>query len=287
MTIQYLQDLSRAAAAVYLYLDPPDGPSALRLVRRYDATFPALPTGTGNHQIYAGPPTGGVLDWHEVLPGTTHWYAPYYLTGATWTLGTAHSITPTIQTHAPTLDSLDAIRERVEVGLNALLADGYLRHPRNQFSVLTAPLVLEDVCFPAVAVHLDQATADQHFVGGYIGSDLVPSGQVSTSEGWWARYQVQVEAWSLNPDERRLLRRALRDILVSGRDVLELIGLMELEVSLADNEDFQSYNAPLYHTVAKLTYLAPDVIWSEATPLRDITFSADITGEAAADALLS
>ena len=62
---------------------------------------------------------------------------------------------------------------------------------------------------------------------------------------------------------------------------------MELEVSLADNEDFQSYNAPLYHTVAKLTYLAPDVIWSEDAPLREIVITDDITGEAAADALLS
>ena len=142
MTIQYLQDLSRAAAAVYLYLDPPDGPSALRLVRRYDATFPALPTGTGNIEVYAGVPTGGILDWHEVVPGAVHWYAPYYLTGATWTLGTAHSITPTIQTHAPTLDSLDVIRERIEVGLNALLADGYLPDPPCEFLPGAAPPVL-------------------------------------------------------------------------------------------------------------------------------------------------
>ena len=282
MTIKYLQDLSRAGAAVYLYLDPPTGPSHLRLVRRYDATFPALPTGTGNVEVYAGPTTGGILDWHEVVPGAVHWYAPYYLTGATWTLGTAHSITPTIQTHAPTLDSLDVIRERIEVGLNALVADGYLRHPRNQFSVLTAPPVLEDACFPAVAVHLDQAVADTHVVGGFIGEDSTEDGLQRETEGWWARYQVQVEAWSLNPDERRLLRRALRDILVSGRDVLELIGLMELEVSLADSEDFQSYNAPLYHTVAKLSYLAPDVVWSEAAPLREIALPLEITGEAAA-----
>ena len=282
MTIKYLQDLSRAAAAVYLYLEPPVGPSHLRLVRRYNQAFPALPTGAGNTEIYAGPLTAGVLDWHEVLPGAVHWYAPYYLTGATWTLGTAHSITPTIQTHAPTLDSLDVLRERVEVGLNALLADGYLRHPRNQFSVLTAPPVLEDACFPAVAVHLDQAVADTHFVGGFIGEDSTEDGLQRETEGWWARYQVQVEAWSLNPDERRLLRRALRDILVAGRDVLELIGLMELEVSLADSEDFQSYNAPLYHTVAKLSYLAPDVVWSESTPLSEIALPLEITGEDAA-----
>ncbi len=285
MAITYLQDLSRAAAAVYLYLDPPSGPSHLRLARRYDDVFPALPSGAGNVEIYAGPLTSGVLDWHEVVPGVPHWYAPYYLTGLTWTRGPARSITPTIQTHAPTRDSLDVIRERVEVGLNALVAAGHLRHPRQHFTVLTAPPVLEDAVFPAVAVHLDQATADQHFIGGFIGNSVTEGGQVRTDEGWWARYQVQVEAWSLNPDERRLLRRALRDILVAGRDVLELIGLLELEVSLADSEDFQSYNAPLYHTVAKLSYLAPDVIWSEAMPLREIIYPTDITGEDAAAAL--
>lgn len=279
MAITYLQNLSRAAAAVYLYLDPPIGPSHLRLVRRYDDDFPASPTGAGNIEIYAGPLTAGVLDWHEVVPGVVHWYAPYYLTGLTWTRGDERSITPTIQTHAPTLDSLDVIRERIEVGLNALLADNHLRHPAQHFSVLTAPPLLEDTVFPAVAVHLNQATTDQHFIGGFIGNSTTEAGQVRIDEGWWSRYQVQIEAWSLNPDERRLLRRAFRDILVAGRDVLELLGLMELEVTWIDDEDFLPNNAPLYHTAAKLSYLSPDVIWSEGAPLREIVYPDDITGE--------
>ncbi|MCK7579799.1 MAG: hypothetical protein MZV65_31660 [Chromatiales bacterium] len=53
---------------------------------------------------------------------------------------------------------------------------------------------------------------------------------------------------SLNPDEPLRLRRAIRDTLIAARDVLELCGIQELDVTLADDEDFQSYNAPLYRT---------------------------------------
>jgi len=282
MAIQYLRNLDRAGAAVYLYLLPPDA-AELRLIRRFDDTFPLAPTGAGNIEIYAGLPVCGVIDWHEVLPGVEHFYAPYYRVGDTWTLGAIHSITPSLQTHQPTLDSLDVIRERVEVGLNSLVSQGFLHHPRGQFTVLTAPPVIDDSCFPAVAVRLEQATSDQHFIGGFIGSAIVDD-LLNETEGWWSRYQVQVESWSLNPDERRLIRRCLRDTLIAGRDVLELTGIMELDASFSDSEDFQQYSTPMYLTRASLNYLAPDVIWHSSLPLRVIEYPNEITVEDAIEA---
>lgn len=41
----------------------------------------------------------------------------------------AQAVVPAVQTHAPTLDSVDVIRERLEIGLNALVeAGGSLIH---------------------------------------------------------------------------------------------------------------------------------------------------------------
>jgi hypothetical protein len=264
MTIHYLQDLARPGAAVFAALaDIPCGARQMRVLRRWDANFPDAPVEDAEtFAVFGGAPQTGVLDWHGLVPDIPHWYAVYYLVDDAWQRAEPQSIVPTRQVHPPSLDSLDAIRERVEIGLNALLDAGHLRHPRGRFTVLTAPPLFDDVAFPAVAVHLEQATPDQHFIGGFIGEERLENGCWQETAGWRSRYAVSIEAWSLNPDERRLLRRAIRDTVIAARDVLEMIGLQELEATVSDDEDFQSYNAPLYRTQTRLSYLAPDVVWS-------------------------
>lgn len=278
MAIQYLQDLARPGAAVFLYLaDIPCAARQLRVLRRWDANFPEQPIEDAHtFAVFGGAPQAGVLDWHGLVPGVEHWYADYYWVDGVWQRGEPRAVVPTLQMHPPSLDSLDVIRERTEIGLNALVQAGVLRHPRGQFSVLTAPPVLDDVVFPAVAVHLEQAAPDQHYIGGFFSADVLESGCWRDGEGWRSRYSVMIESWSLNPDERRLLRRAIRDTLAASRDVLELCGIQELDVTLADDEDFQSYNAPLYRTHARLSYLAPDVIWVQTPPIRDLGIQVEI-----------
>lgn len=278
--IRYLQDLNRAGAAVFIALAPPCGAVQMRVLRRWDDAFPSdAPDDPDAFVVYAGGAQAGVLDWHEVVPGVEHWYAAYYSIAGLWSRSDPVSITPSVQTHAPTLDSLDVIRERVEIGLNAMVTAGHLRHPRGRFAVLTAPPVLDDVVFPVVAVHLEQATPEQHFIEGFLGEEILEDGSWRDFEGWRSRYSVLAESWSLNPDERRLLRRAMRDVLVASRDVLELCGIQELDVTLADDEDFQSYSAPMYRSHARLSYLAPDVVWVETQPIAEVTMSIDIQAE--------
>ncbi|MCK7579800.1 MAG: hypothetical protein MZV65_31665 [Chromatiales bacterium] len=141
-----------------------------------------------------GAPDTGVLDWHGLAPGVEHWYADYYWVDGVWQRSEPRAVTLTVQVHPPSLDSLDVIRERVEIGLNALVQAGILHHPRGAFGVLTAPPVLDDIVFPAVAVHLEQATPDQYSTGGFIGSDWLETGCRRDTEGWRLRYSVLVQS---------------------------------------------------------------------------------------------
>ena len=62
--------------------------------------------------------------------------------------------------------------------------------------------------------------------------------------------------WSLNVDERLVLRRALLSILMANRDVFEEAGMTELDVSFTDMEDFMSYSAPVYQAVGTVSCVA-------------------------------
>jgi len=276
--IIYAQDLHRAGAAVYLALSPPAGVSHIRIERRYDDQFAELPGGPDTVPIYAGEPAVGALDWHDVLVGVPHWYAAYGLANGAWArLGSAVSVTPTAQPQAPRLDALDVLRERLEVGFNALLAAGVLTHPRGRFQVLLAPPALDDVAFPAVSIQLEQAAPDQQYIGGCLAEQVTESGDWEDQAGWYARYHVQVGLASFSPDERRLLRASLRDILISNRELLEWLAIQEMEVSLADHEDFSTYAATLYCTTARLIFLAPCTIAVDVAALAAVTVAVTVS----------
>jgi hypothetical protein len=285
--IRYAHNLDRAGAAVYLALACPSAVDFIRVERRYadpaDHAEAEQPGGAGATLIYAGPPTDGVLDWHEVLVGVPHWYVLYGRdVGGTWgRLGAAVDLTPTAHGQTPRLDAMDVLRERLEVGFNALLASGILAYPDARIRVLLGPPAIDHVAFPAVAVNLEQAAPDQQYIGGALLESHTESGDWEAQAGWYARYHVQVGIWALNPDERRLWRAALRDTLIANREVLEWLGIQEMETSLSDHEDFNTYAAPLYCTTASLRFLAPCTITLTVDALRDVVTAVVVTPESA------
>ena len=272
--IRYLQNMKRPGAAVFVSCHPPEGTYRVRVCRRYDDAFADVPEAEDGFVVNDSALTGA-LDWRGVIPGVEHWYAAFYLGPDGWTRSEPKAVTPTAETHAPYIDSLDVIRERVEIGLRALVDADILTHPRGHFAVLTAPPQFEDIIFPAVAVQLDQASPEEQFVGGFLGEELLDDGDIRDFSGWRSRYTVEIGAWSLNPDERRLLRRSLRDIIIANRDVFDVLGLQELTVSMSDSEDFQSYASPLYMSVLRCMYAAPDIIHSDSGAIADIPISID------------
>lgn len=239
----------------------------MRVLRRYDAAFPPDPDnpGVGSVQVAGGDRvTRFAVDWQNVVPDVEHFYAPYYLIDGAWELGEAKSIVPSVQVQPISNDSVDLLRERIEAGLNALVDVGLLQHPEGRFDVMLGPPQFETVVFPAVALQTEVNNQDEQFIGSFLGSSMIGERTSRDFRGGFARYTVNVATWSLNPDERRVLRHALRDIIQANRDLLEMLGIQELEYSLRDDEDFQSYNAPIYRVIATLNYMAPDYIEDDA-----------------------
>lgn len=279
--IRYLHNFDRAGAGVLIALCPPANARQLRVLRRYDANFPDDPDnpGVGSVRVTGGDrATSFAIDWQSVIPGVAHYYAPYYLVNGAWARGEERNIVPTVQTQSISRDSIDVIRERVEAGLNVFIDDGQLHHPRGRFDVLLGPPQFESVTFPAVALQTESNEQDEQFIGGFVGETNITDSISRDFRGGFSRYTVQIAIWSLNPDERRLLRHALRDVIVANRDLLELLGIQELEYSLRDDEDFQAYNAPLYRVIATLNYLSPDVIVDDAPTISRVNITTPTDG---------
>lgn len=250
----------RPGAALYLALEPPCGAETIRIIRRWEPLFEG-PDDPQAVVVYEGGPRVGAVDWRGLANGVPVYYAAYWWDGAAWHGPSTAEGTPAAEVGGPHPDVLDLVRERLESGLNALVTAGYLRHPRGAFTVLTAPPQLEDVAFPIVAVQLEQDSSDQQFIGGFLGEEAVPGGTMSGT-GWLSRVSIQVGAWSLNPDERRLLRRALTETVIRNLDLFGVLGVVQVDYSSGDDEDFQSYAAPLYRVTGRMTCLAP--AWIDA-----------------------
>ncbi len=270
MSVVYLNNLDRSGGAVHLVLCPPVGATQLVVLRRHDDAFnDDFTQDQSSVVIYRGGITNSILDWQGILPCVPHWYKPFYYVNNEWQSAAAQSITPTIETHPPLGDSLDVVRERVEIGLNALVAARHLHHPRQRFHVLTAPPQMDDVVFPCVAVYLSRNNQEEQFVGSFISEGKWDNNQVHGIYGGLGRYSVQIITFSLNHDERRLLRLSLRDILIANRDLFESLGMYEMQYNFHDDEDFQSYSAPMYRTTCEMDYLAFDVITDAGQAMTD------------------
>ena len=77
--------------------------------------------------------------------------------------------------------------------------------------------------------------------------------------------------WSLNVDERRLLRRLVKAALMANLPVFDDAGMVQIDLSFSDQEDFTSYPAPVYQAVGTLTCLAPSLIGDTVAPVTDVT----------------
>lgn len=85
-------------------------------------------------------------------------------------------------------------------------------------------------------------------------------------EGWLSSVQIQIVGWSLNADERIELRKAIGRIIKANLSLFDHEGMIQIEVSQQDVEDFTSFSAPVYQSMASFSCLAPSHI-SIADPL--------------------
>ena len=203
------------------------------------------------------------LDVADLINGTEYFYHVWYWDGAQWVDDGGASEIPAAILVDESVDAQVLVRSRLELGLAVEIAAGRLRHEKGRIRCLSAPPQKEGVHFPVVTVQLSQDAPGERFVGEQIAQDDPSSGGYHDYEGWYSSVRLEIVGWSLNPDERITLRQALKKIVIGNLPVFADAGLMQIEFSQQDNEDYQSYGAPMYMTWGTFTCLAPTVTSAE------------------------
>jgi len=126
--------------------------------------------------------------------------------------------------------------------------------------VLTAPPLFEDTIWPVVTVHLQSDSSAERAIGEDFGSSINDAGLTVDYEGWLSKYQLLIVVWCLNPDERNILRRAVKNLLIANLPIFDRAGMVQIDVTQSDTEDFQSFSAPVYQTMTTLSCIAPSIV---------------------------
>lgn len=240
-----------AGNAVRLVFSVPSAAQELRVLRRDDGLPPESLDDPVAVPVYGGDPVRSFVDWEAVPSGVDLVYRAWWRVAGQWTDGGAKKVRADPYFIDRSIEPLLVVRDRVDLGLRAVVERGQI-HPRSgSIPVLIASPLIDDVPMPVVTVHLESESPE----ATPIGSTLSEIGD-EPAFGHLSRFSIKVIGWSLNVDERLVLRRALLSILMANRDVFEEAGMTELDVSFADMEDFMSYSAPVYQAVGTVSCVA-------------------------------
>lgn len=270
MTIAMILPLP-AGNALRVFLQPPVGATRWRLLRKTADTF------TGQDDVDAAVvEDGGVtepVDAAGLVNGITYYYRPFYWQAGTWQAGATASAAPaaTYADQAP--DVMTVVRDRLQAGLLVEIQRGTLTHENGAIPVFTAPPAYGAARWPIVSVHLTNEDPAERFIGESVAADAVDdvTDLWTEPEGWLAKTELAVVGWSLNPDERVELRKALRRIVIANLQVFDAYGFVNVSFSQQDMEDFESYEAPVYQAMGTFSCLAPVSVVTDTGRVTDVT----------------
>lgn len=262
MPLTLLQPLP-VGNAIRIFYNPPLLAKDWIVLRKGADTFTGWNDAAASVVAYDGQ-GDAQLDVTALLNGTTYFYRPYWFDGAVWNAEPSMSATPAATFYENGVDPLLVVRDRLEAGFIALIAAGKIETNATKVTILTAPPLFDDTAWPVVTVHCNQDATATRGIGEIVGTDTFEPVTQSweSSEGWLSRVQLSIVCWSLNADERRSLRQALKAIIQANLPVFYGVGMTEIEFQLADTEDFQSYNVPVYQVMSTFTCQAPSVVSS-------------------------
>jgi hypothetical protein len=258
--------------AVKLLLAPPPTAEKVRVLRKLADTFTGETDGAAGI-VYEGD-DNYVLDVNTLVNGTVYYYRPYYFDGTAWSAGLTASATPAATANRRGPDPLSLVRDRLEAGLKAEVAAGRLKHEQQYIPCLTAPPTFDGTAFPVVTVHLRNDASTGRALGEVLFDDVYDPVALEwgSSEGWLSRIQIDVIGWVVgNADTRIALRKAIQKVIIGNLSVFDQAGMVEIDFSQSDIEDFETYNAPMYQTMGSFSCMAPAVVEALDAPIDDVT----------------
>jgi hypothetical protein len=267
-----------AGNAVGILLNPPSAAVKWRVLRNLSGVFADQDADT---LIYEGAERH-IIDIAALDNGVPVFYQPFYWNGSSWSTAPAKSVTPGLTLVDRSSDPQSLIRDRLDLGLNGLIARGDLTHQAGVLPVMTASPQFEDTVFPVVTVHVADDSDDAHFLGDMFVPDVAGIGgeEVTEVDGYYSQYTIDIVAWSLNGDERKLLRKWIKTVLVANLQIFSVNEMEEIHLQFSDADDFETYNAPMYMARCSLRCLAPTVAIGDVPVVTDVTTTdtTDTTG---------
>lgn len=267
--------------ALRLFLEPPAGSVAWRVLRKATDTFSghddpsALVAYEGNERVF--------VEANQSLTNEQLWfYQPYYsVDGVTWTAGSTGSGTPSAIYVDHTTDVLSHMRERLESGLLVECQRSNFQPEMGYIQVYTAPPAMEQgLRFPLVTLHLESEEPSDRFIGESISGDAFDAIGLEweESEGWLANVRLGIVGWSLNSDERIELRKAIRRLVVANLPVFESYGwsmpsLSQQDVDYVNGE----FGTNIYQVMCTFTCTAPVRVSGNVSVINEI-FSRSTNG---------
>lgn len=216
-----------------------------------------------------------VLDRSGLANGTTYYYKPYALIGSDWVGYTSVGAIPVASLEDASSDVLSLVRERLEMGMQAEISAGRLTHPYNRMPVFTAPPLYEETKWPVITVHLQDDGPGEFGIGMDIVPDEFDGNDWTEYEGYLSSVQLTVVGWSLNPDERIAIRKAIKRVILGNMPIFDDAGMINVDPRLSDVDDFQSYSAPVYQCMCNLSCLAPSAVRSSVADIAEINVQAE------------
>lgn len=272
--IAFIQPLP-VGNAVRGILALPSGSERTRVLRKLADTF------TGPDDPQAGVVYEGVepafLDVEALTNGTPYYYRAYHLVGGNWVATATQSATPARTLGYDGPNPLELIRKRVELSLKQEVLAGALAHELSYIPVYTAPPLYEETRWPVVTVHLRNDGPQQRAVGEIIGPDIYDEDDDTwtSGEGWLSMVRLDVMGWSLNSDERNDLRLAIKRALMGNLPVFRAAGIDQFTFDQSDLDDTESYQAPVYQTIANVSGVMPSVVTAVTSAIEDVTVEAE------------
>jgi len=260
-----------AGNALRILLQPPPSAESWRLLRKSSDSFSGYDD-TDALLIYSGSDERCITDIGGLPNSLPVVYRAYYWTGDTWLASASAEAIPLATFTDLSADVPTLVRNRIDLGLQAYVERGLLSHSSGHIPVLSAAPRLEGIKFPLVTVHLASDSPSERYVGDVAGPDVfdVDAGEWRSSSGWLSRVQLTIVAWSLNADERALLRAALKAIVIANQLVFSEAGMVGVDISQADIEDFETYDSPIYQSKCDFSCLAPSAVESRYAPIGDV-----------------
>ena len=246
--------------ALKLHVTPPSGAEYWRVLRK-DTDDISGPDDVNALQAYEGDDRV-FIDTVSLMNEVRAYYTPFYWISGAWVRGSSNYGTPTPTYEDYSTEVVSLVRDRLEAGLTVEVQRGNILNELGYVQVLTAPPnVKMNISFPLVTLSLEDESPSIRGIGEEDFGDYEDDDAEEwlESDGWLANVRLRLDGWSLNPDERIELRKAIRRVMIANFHVFASKGVILPHLTLSDTDAVNGEfgNTPLYLVTGEFTCTAP------------------------------